>query len=91
MFDLRGMYEIRHRILRIGLPALVSRGTMAVWGILSIFIIEGGFVKNYVMVALIGIPDPAFVYLVARTGKKFVIFSITRKHLCNLKITRLNG
>ena len=40
MFDLRGMYEIRHRILRIGLPALVSRGTMAVWGILSIFIIR---------------------------------------------------
>lgn len=40
MFDLRGTYELRRGILRVGLPALVSRGTMAVWGILSILIIR---------------------------------------------------
>lgn len=40
MFDLRGIYEFRHSILRIGLPALVSRCTLALWGILSIFVIR---------------------------------------------------
>jgi O-antigen/teichoic acid export membrane protein len=37
---LRYIYESRRTLVRIGLPALVSRGTMMLWGILTIFIIR---------------------------------------------------
>lgn len=59
MVDLRSLYSIRHRLVKTGLPALVSRGTMAVWGIVHIFIIRA-------------IPQEAFAaYAVARTFEVF--------------------
>jgi len=59
MFDLRGMYDVRHRILRVGFPALVSRLTLALWGIISIFIIRV-------------LPEDAYaVYAVTRTFELF--------------------
>lgn len=59
MFDLKGIYNSRHNILKIGTPALVSRATMAVWGIVQIFIIRA-------------IPDDAFAsYTLARTFETF--------------------
>ncbi len=55
MIDLKGLYNLRHRMLKLGVPALVSRGTMAVWGIVNIFIIRV-------------IPESAFAsYALART------------------------
>lgn len=53
------IYDLRHRILKIGLPALVSRGTLAVWGVLTIFIIRS-------------IPEEAYaIYAVARSLEMF--------------------
>jgi O-antigen/teichoic acid export membrane protein len=40
MSHFRYLYEIRHRLIKVGLPALISRGTLAIWGILTIFIIR---------------------------------------------------
>lgn len=59
MFDIRGLYNSRSSILKIGTPALVSRGTMFVWGILHILIIRA-------------IPEDAFAsYTLARTFETF--------------------
>jgi O-antigen/teichoic acid export membrane protein len=59
MFDFKGLYNLRHKILKLGAPALVSRGTLAVWGIIHIFIIRM-------------IPEEAFAaYAVARTFETF--------------------
>jgi O-antigen/teichoic acid export membrane protein len=59
MFDLRGLYNSRSSILKLGAPALVSRGTMFVWGILHILIIRA-------------IPEEAFAsYTLARTFETF--------------------
>ncbi len=56
---MRAVYDLRHKILRVGTPALVSRGTMAVWGVLLIFIIRT-------------IPEDAFgAYTLARTFETF--------------------
>lgn len=57
--DLKGLYRLRHRMLKLGVPALVSRGTMAVWGVVHIFIIRA-------------IPEEAFAsYALARTFEAF--------------------
>jgi lipopolysaccharide exporter len=40
MSHFRYLYEIRHTLIKLGLPALISSGTLAVWGILTIFIIR---------------------------------------------------
>jgi len=59
MFDLKGLYNSRSSILKLGAPALVSRATMFVWGILHIFIIRT-------------IPEDAFAsYTLARTFETF--------------------
>ncbi len=59
MFDLRGLYNLRHRMVKLGFPALVSRGTMVLWGIVNIFIIRV-------------IPEDAFgAYVLARTFEAF--------------------
>lgn len=59
MLDLRGLYSLRHRMIKLGFPALVSRGTMVLWGILNIFIIRV-------------IPEDAFgAYALARTFEAF--------------------
>ncbi len=54
-----GLYELRHRIVSVGLPALVSRGSMVAWGILTILIIRK-------------LPEEAYaVYAVARSLEMF--------------------
>ncbi len=59
MHFFRNLYSLRHKIVRFGTPALVSRGTMAVWGIVHIFIIRA-------------IPEDAFsAYALARTMETF--------------------
>ncbi len=40
MSHFKYLYETRHRLIKLGLPALVSRGTLAIWGVLTIFIIR---------------------------------------------------
>ncbi len=40
MSHFSNLYDLRHKILKIGLPALISRGTLAIWGIVTIFIIR---------------------------------------------------
>jgi O-antigen/teichoic acid export membrane protein len=40
MSHFSNLYDLRHKIVKIGLPALISRGTLAIWGILTIFIIR---------------------------------------------------
>ena len=53
------IYDLRYSIVKIGLPALISRGTLAIWGILTIFIIRS-------------IPEEAYaVYAVAKSFEMF--------------------
>ncbi|MEN8208371.1 MAG: oligosaccharide flippase family protein [Candidatus Fermentibacteria bacterium] len=40
MSHFKYLYETRHRLIKLGLPALVSRATLAIWGVLTIFIIR---------------------------------------------------
>ncbi|MBN2586453.1 MAG: polysaccharide biosynthesis C-terminal domain-containing protein [Candidatus Fermentibacteraceae bacterium] len=55
------IYDFRHRILQVGLPALVSRGTMVVWGLVTIFIIRV-------------LPEEAYaIYAVAKSLEMFGI------------------
>ena len=55
----KNIYDLRHRIVKIGLPALVSRGTLAIWGVLTIFIIRS-------------IPEEAYaIYAVAKSLEMF--------------------
>jgi O-antigen/teichoic acid export membrane protein len=59
MMYFRATFDLRRKILKVGAPALVSRGTMAVWGVLHIFIIRT-------------IPEEAFAaYALARTFETF--------------------
>ena len=59
MTQLGYLYEIRHRLVRIGLPALVSRGMFALWGFVTIFIIRS-------------LPEDAYaVYAVAKSFEMF--------------------
>jgi O-antigen/teichoic acid export membrane protein len=55
------IYEFRHRILKVGLPALVSRGSMVIWGVVTIFIIRV-------------LPEEAYaIYAVAKSLEMFGI------------------
>lgn len=55
------IYEFRHRIMRVGFPALVSRGSMVIWGFVTIFIIRV-------------LPEEAYaIYAVARSLEMFGI------------------
>jgi O-antigen/teichoic acid export membrane protein len=59
MSHLKNIYTSRHKIVNIGLPALVSRGTMAVWGVLTVLIIRA-------------LPEEMYaVYAVARSLEMF--------------------
>ncbi len=40
MSHFKYLYETRHTLIKLGLPALISRGTLAIWGVLTIFIIR---------------------------------------------------
>ncbi len=40
MIYFKYLYDTRNRLIKLGLPALVSRGTLAIWGVLTIFIIR---------------------------------------------------
>jgi len=56
---LKETFRLRGKILRIGFPALVSRGSLAAWGIISIFIIRS-------------LPEDAYaVYAIARSLEMF--------------------
>lgn len=55
------IYDFRHRILQVGLPALVSRGSMVIWGVVTIFIIRV-------------LPEEAYaIYAVAKSLEMFGI------------------
>ncbi|OPL19969.1 MAG: hypothetical protein AVO35_00490 [Candidatus Aegiribacteria sp. MLS_C] len=55
------IYEFRHRIMSVGFPALVSRGSMVIWGFVTIFIIRV-------------LPEEAYaIYAVARSLEMFGI------------------
>ncbi len=40
MSHFRYLFEVRHTLIKLGLPALISRSTLAIWGVLTIFIIR---------------------------------------------------
>ena len=55
----RYLYDSRKTLLRIGFPAMVSRGTMMVWGVITIFIIRS-------------LPEEAYaIYSVAKSLEMF--------------------